>query len=121
VVTGVEGELHQVGAAMVADVLELHGWEVCFLGTNLPDHEVVAMVRDHGAQLLCVSAATLPSLEHVREITGAARADDESLRVIVGGAAFRQGRDLVSKVGAHGSGTSLRDLTQLVDRIMSAP
>src|SRR5689334_23078788 len=33
IVTGVEGELHQVGAHMVADVLESDGWRVMFLGT----------------------------------------------------------------------------------------
>ena len=36
VLTGVAGELHQVGANMVADVLESQGFDVRFLGTNMP-------------------------------------------------------------------------------------
>ena len=36
VLTGAEGEQHQVGANVVADVLEASGWDVRFLGTNTP-------------------------------------------------------------------------------------
>jgi methanogenic corrinoid protein MtbC1 len=36
IVTGVAGEMHQIGANMVADVLENAGWNVEFLGTDAP-------------------------------------------------------------------------------------
>src|SRR5690606_1794500 len=41
VVTGVEGELHQLGGNMVADVLESGGWNVRFLGTSAPHRDVL--------------------------------------------------------------------------------
>jgi methanogenic corrinoid protein MtbC1 len=36
IVTGVAGESHQIGANMVADVLENAGWNVEFFGTDAP-------------------------------------------------------------------------------------
>jgi hypothetical protein len=44
IVTGVAGELHQIGANMVADVLENAGWNVEFLGTDAPHTGIVDAV-----------------------------------------------------------------------------
>ncbi len=44
VMTGVQGELHQVGANMVSDVLEADGWEVMFLGTNVPEEGIIKSI-----------------------------------------------------------------------------
>jgi len=48
VMTGVQGELHQVGANMVSDVLESDGWDVVFLGTNVPPDGIIQSIRQHG-------------------------------------------------------------------------
>ena len=36
VIAFIEGELHQVGGKMVADVFVMNGWDVHYLGTNTP-------------------------------------------------------------------------------------
>lgn len=45
--TGLEGELHSVGALMVSDVLEARGWAVHFLGTNLPHRAILDSILEH--------------------------------------------------------------------------
>ncbi len=62
VITGVEGELHQVGANMVADVIEARGWNVRFLGTNLPYAGVLQAIDEHRADTVGISATTLLSI-----------------------------------------------------------
>jgi methanogenic corrinoid protein MtbC1 len=52
VITGVEGEQHQVGPNMVADVLESAGWDVRFLGTDTPAAGVLQAVEKHRADVL---------------------------------------------------------------------
>ena len=68
VITGVQGELHQVGAMMVADVLEADGWDVRFLGTNVPHEAVLAAVTAHRAEILGISSTVLFNLPSMIEI-----------------------------------------------------
>lgn len=104
-----QGEQHQVGPMMLADVLESDGWDVRFLGTNAPAEDVVATVRDHKADVLGISATMLFSIPRVRELIEMCRDDDgERLRIIVGGQAFRAAPGLHEEVGAHAFAADLR-------------
>ncbi len=101
VVTGVEGELHQVGAQMVADVLESDGWSVRFLGSNLPLEGVLDAVAGHRADTLGISTTMLFNIPSVRRLVEAARARfDGELQIVLGGAAFRVAPELWRELGA---------------------
>lgn len=100
----VEGELHDVGARICADVLDLHGFEVRFLGANVPTDCLLSFVEHTHPSLVALSV-TLP--EHLP----AAHAAVEALRarsrvpIAVGGRALdlpgaREGWEGVSIVGA---------------------
>jgi methanogenic corrinoid protein MtbC1 len=88
IVTGVPGELHQVGALMVSDMLEACGWQVQFLGSNLPIPSILEAVAGAKPELLGISVTMLFNLQHARDLVGQARAAASGLRVVVGGAAF---------------------------------
>ncbi len=66
VVTGVSGELHQVGANLVADAMEANGWTVRFLGTNLPHSAVIAAVEESSADVLSISTTIVANLPAVQ-------------------------------------------------------
>ena len=90
VMTGVQGELHQVGANMVADVLEADGWDVLFLGTNVPAEGVLQSIRQHGADLFGISSTMLFNLPKVIQLVEAVRNEfGNSVRIMLGGGAFR--------------------------------
>lgn len=109
VITGAQGEQHQVGPMMLADVLESDGWDVRFLGTNAPAEDVVTTVREHRADVLGISATMLFSIPRVRELIDMCRdGDGERLRIIVGGQAFRAAPGLHEEVGAHAFAADLR-------------
>lgn len=64
----VEGELHDLGARMVADFLEMDGYDVDFLGANVPSESLVAHVRERRPDLVALSATMahhLPALQTV--------------------------------------------------------
>lgn len=114
VVTGVQNELHQLGAQMVANVLEGDGWTVRFLGSHLPHRDIVATVVGHGAQLVGISAATLPQLDAVASLIDDLRARcGPDLRIIVGGHAFAGAPDAWHDLGADALGTDLRSTCEL--------
>ncbi|MEO6155407.1 MAG: EAL domain-containing protein, partial [Thermomonas sp.] len=62
----VNGNHHEVGLQMVADAFTLAGWEVNFLGANVPGDALIEHARHWCPDLLGLSAS-LP--EHVRELS----------------------------------------------------
>ncbi len=104
IVTGVQGEFHQVGANIVADMLELDGWNVRFLGTNMPHHGILAAIEEGGTDLLGISATMLFNLPHVRALVGQVRErlGARAPRIVVGGGAFRDCADFCSELGVEG-------------------
>jgi methanogenic corrinoid protein MtbC1 len=110
VVTGVAGELHQIGANLVADAMEANGWTVRFLGTNLPHSSVLAAVEDISADMLCISATIVANLPSVVELVRAVRSklSERAPKIVLGGAAYRLATKFAGEVGAMGAVTDLR-------------
>ncbi|MDO9497295.1 MAG: cobalamin-dependent protein [Nocardioides sp.] len=114
VVTGVVGEQHVVGASIVANVLEADGWDVRFIGTDLPHDAIVSAVRDYGAALLAISVTMSGSVADARDlITLVRESSAEPPRIIVGGAAFRRDPQLWRTVGADGFAADARSVAEL--------
>ena len=102
VAASVEGELHEIGVRMIADLLEIEGWDSYFLGGNNPADTIVSAVKGRQAQLLCLSvsiAALLPSLEAVIPLIRTAFPSGE-VKILVGGAPFNAQGDLWRRIGA---------------------
>ena len=110
VVTGVSGELHQIGANLVADVMEANGWTVRFLGTNLPHSAVIATIEEISADVLCISTTILANLPSVVELVRAVRSrlSEHAPRIVLGGAAHRLDTQFAREVGTTEAVTDLR-------------
>lgn len=122
IVTGVEGEQHQLGARMVADFLEADGWDVRFLGTQMPHEGILDAIEDEGAQLVGISAALSARLPTVRDLISAIgrRFGEARPRILVGGSAFR-GHDIPWRhLGADGLGMNLDDAVRTA-RALASP
>jgi methanogenic corrinoid protein MtbC1 len=119
IVTGVQGELHQLGANMVADVLEADGWNVRFLGTQMPHNEIMKAVEEHEPRLIGISTTMLFNLSHVADLVELIRASSGvDTRIIVGGGAFRHNNGAWRDVGADGLGRDLRQTVDMVRALM---
>ena len=109
VVTGVSGELHQIGANLVADAMEANGWSVRFLGTNLPHSSILAAVDESSADVLCISTtilANLPStMDLVRTLRG--KLNERAPKIVLGGSAYRVATQFAHEIGATGAFTDL--------------
>ncbi|MDJ0521984.1 MAG: cobalamin-dependent protein [Planctomycetota bacterium] len=119
IVTGVQGEQHQVGAYMIADLLESDGWSVRFLGTNMPHAGILTAIEEHEPELVGISVTMLGSLPSVRDLIDSIRRDHD-VRIVVGGGAFRASTDGWRMVGADGYAPDLRSAAEVVRRLASA-
>ena len=117
VLTGVEGELHHIGAIMVGDLVEQSGWRVRFLGTNLPSSTILSAIREAAPTHVGISATMLFNVSAVHQIIQALRAEfGQRITVMVGGAAFRSRPDLWRQVAADAFASDLRGVQALLAR-----
>jgi methanogenic corrinoid protein MtbC1 len=102
VVTCVAGELHELGARMVSDLLELEGYRCRYLGASMPPRAIVDFACMHGARVLAISTSITPHLGALREAIELVRTDPRSaaMKVMVGGAPFNRVPELWRVVGA---------------------
>ena len=108
--TGVSGELHQIGANLAADAMEANGWTVRFLGSNLPHSSVVATIEESSADVLCISTTIVANLPSVVDLVRAVRSklSDRAPKIVLGGAAYRLATRFADEVGAGESVTDPR-------------
>lgn len=99
----VGGELHEIGARMVADFFEMEGWDTYFLGANTPVDSILQTVADRNADILALSATMTFHVEIVKEIIDSLRQKGAGkTRVLVGGYPFNLSEGLWQRVGADG-------------------
>ncbi len=84
-------EYHQIGGKMVADILELNGWDGHFLGANTPSEDLAAFVQEVKPDFAGFSLSILSNLDHLKRGVEMLRADFPNLDLMVGGQAFRWG------------------------------
>lgn len=111
---GVAGELHQIGANMVADVLETDGWRVHFLGTNVPPADILQAIDRQTFDVVGLSSSLVCHVPRTIRLVQAiqARSADRSPRILLGGTAFRFAPGLVQEVGADALAGDLTDVLQ---------
>ena len=110
----VTGELHELGARMLCDLLELEGWNTIYLGANVPSTGVLEVLRDNGCDILALSASMTFHLGAVRDVITTVRAARPQTKIMVGGYAFRIAPTLWREVGADYWASNASDAITLV-------
>lgn len=66
IVTTPLGQLHEIGALIVAVVARSEGWRATYLGPNLPAEDIAAAVQQHHAQAVGLSIVYPPDDPHLQ-------------------------------------------------------
>lgn len=106
----VEGELHDLPARIVADALELGGFDVRFLGANTPHDDLVAMVVAERPDLVGLSVTMNFNVPALRTAVARLRAAVPEIPIFIGGHATRWSVNLAFELEVESAGTSLDDV-----------
>jgi methanogenic corrinoid protein MtbC1 len=90
VVSCVADEFNQIGAKIVADIFELHGWDGYFLGANVPATALLDLLHDKKPDFLCLSLTVHTNLPFLLETVETVRSSLPHQPILVGGQAFRR-------------------------------
>jgi MerR family transcriptional regulator, light-induced transcriptional regulator len=96
VVAAVHGEHHALGLRMVADVFDAYGFDVRFLGADVPESSLIAWVQEHGPAAVALGVTMPLDASTLDRQVIALRDLDPDLPVIIGG----QGAPAVLQQGA---------------------
>ena len=100
VVACVEKEQHQVGIKMVADVFEMYGWETFFLGTGIPNIELIRYIQEIKPDLLAISLTVYFNFTNLLTMLGILRKEFPELQIIIGGQGFKHvSGEIIEKLG----------------------
>jgi methanogenic corrinoid protein MtbC1 len=117
-VSCVEGELHEVGARMASDFLEMAGFDVRFLGANVPTSHLLHMLREQPPDLLALSVTMTYHLPALRTALDQVRAIFPHLRIAVGGLAFSWTPGLENDLNVSFHGRDARELVAAACRTL---
>ena len=100
----VEGELHDLPARIVADVLELAGFDVRYLGANVPSDDLVELLVADPPDLIGLSVTMSFHVPALRAVVARLRAAVDR-PIFVGGHATRWSHGLAAELGVATAGT----------------
>lgn len=92
VIGTVKGDLHDIGKNLVAMMLESSGLTVHNIGVDIAPEEFINQIRQHNADILCLSAlltTTMPMMKKTIEAVRGAGLRDQ-VKIMVGGAPVTQ-------------------------------
>jgi len=105
----VQGEQHALGLRMAADLLEDGGFEVAYLGANVPTAALLQAVHTLAPDLLGLSATMPESRWRLEDAIETVRAEFPQLPLLVGGQGSRSPR--------LREGTAVENLEQLAEKV----
>ncbi|GDX41401.1 HTH-type transcriptional repressor CarH [Armatimonadota bacterium] len=101
VVTTPTGQVHELGALIVAVTAVSEGWRVLYLGANLPAEEIAGAVHHVGARGAALSIVYPPDDPRLpNELVNLRRGLGEGVAVLVGGRSAEGYRETLDRIGA---------------------
>jgi len=121
IVSCVEGELHEIGARMVADIFEMEGWNSYYFGANTPAGSLISSIRTYRPEVVAISAtmtfnisAVARLIEEIKKYSGYG-----GIKILVGGYPFLLAGGLWSDIGADGFAADAMQAVELAGELIN--
>ena len=95
------GQIHELGAVLVAAAATNKGWRVKYLGTNLPAHEITGAATQSQARAVALSVVYPDDDPHlIQELICLRKTLPSDIAILIGGRAAGSYADTISSIGA---------------------
>ena len=120
VIGTVKGDLHDIGKNLVASMLEGCGFEVINLGVDISSEKFVQSIREHNANILCLSALLTTTMGYMKDIITTLEKEGlrEQVKVMIGGAPVNS--DFAEKISADGYSSNANSAVTLAKSLMAS-
>jgi len=90
IIASTQNEYHQIGAKMVADLLEINGWDTWYLGANTPTDDLIRLANDIEPHVIALSLSVYFHLSDLSDMIQTIRKNSKC-SILIGGQAFKHG------------------------------
>jgi 5-methyltetrahydrofolate--homocysteine methyltransferase len=117
----VQGDLHDIGKNLVGMMLEGGGFEVVDIGIDVPPEKFIQAAKDHGAQMIGMSALLTTTMMQMKATIEALKASGlkDGIKTIIGGAPVTE--EFARNIGADGyapdAASAVDQLKKLLKRV----
>lgn len=120
IVSCAPGELHEIGARMVADLFEMEGWDSYYYGANTPRESLIKAISEKKPDVLALSATMIFNLSSIEQLIAEVRNEPsfDGIKILVGGYPFSVSGDLWNKIGADGYAGNPVDAIALAESLI---
>lgn len=96
-VTCIDKEFHEIGAKMVAKILEYHGYKTYYLGAAVPSKEIIKFINQIDPQIIAISWSLYLNLARFLEVLDNITKMFVNKTIYVGGQALAENPDKLLK------------------------
>jgi MerR family transcriptional regulator, light-induced transcriptional regulator len=113
-------ELHEIGIRMVADFLEMDGWNTYYLGANVYIPDIITIISKYKPDILGISNTITLRITELEKLITFIRNHFNSteLKIIVGGYTFNIAPHLWKNIGADGYAQNAPQAVNLANELM---
>ncbi len=117
VVTCGDGEPEELGAQMTGDLFEAKGWSVWFVGSGVPNDEVLQFVGKISPDVLCVYGTQPVGVPNIRKLIDLIREVGvcEEMQILVVGGVFNRADGLADEIQADLFAKNVQEAMRTVD------
>jgi len=119
VIGTVKGDLHDIGKNLVASMLEGCGFEVINLGVDVSSEKFVEAIKEHNADVICMSALLTTTMNYMKEVVAAVEAAGlkDQVKIMIGGAPLNM--NFANQIGADGYSDNANSAVQTAKELMA--
>ena len=116
IVTCGDGEIEELGAQITGDLFEAEGWSVWFLGSGVPNDEILEFIGKTEPDILCIYGAMPAGVPNIRRLIETIRGVGvcDGMQVLVAGGVFNRAEGLADEVKADLYAPDVRSALQTV-------
>jgi methylmalonyl-CoA mutase cobalamin-binding domain/chain len=113
------GDVHDIGKNMVAAMLEVNGFEVIDLGTDVSPQDFLKTARSEDVDIIAISSLLTTSLPYMKDVLAVLKetADNQRFNVLLGGGPVTA--HWASDVGANGYGKDAAEAVTAAKELVS--
>lgn len=120
VIGTVKGDLHDIGKNLVASMLEGCGFEVINLGVDISSEKFISSIKEHKANILCMSALLTTTMNYMKEVIDALKTSGirQDIKVMIGGAPVST--TFATRIGADGYSDNANSAVSLAKSLIAS-
>ncbi|MDR2947691.1 MAG: corrinoid protein [Prevotella sp.] len=120
VIGTVKGDLHDIGKNLVASMLEGCGFDVINLGVDISSEKFVQAVKEHNANIVCLSALLTTTMNYMKEIVIALEKEGlrNNVKIMIGGAPISS--EFANEINADGYSDNANSAVNLAKQLIAS-